>query len=153
MAVKCLSLNLFLIGFLNIVKSYQHIKACTLLGYESFGRFSDGVWKFEANIGWVTSLLEKEFYFLPPRSWVLIMTSLLLNGKKLLNYQCPSCFQCSTIPVVLEMHIHLSCCLQCLMKLTSICNKINFKFDSYSFFCVLSYLLSLKEKWIDLINF
>ena len=27
----------------------------------------------------------------------------------------------------------LSCCLRCLMKLTSICNIINFKFDSYSF--------------------
>ena len=39
------------------------------------------------------------------------------------------------------------------MKLTGICNKINIKFDSYSFICVLSYLLSQKGKWIDFINF
>ena len=31
-AVKCLSLNLFLIGFLNIVKGYQHMKACICWG-------------------------------------------------------------------------------------------------------------------------
>ena len=68
------------------------------------------------------------------------------DGEKLLDCQCPSCFQCSTIPVVLEMHIHLSCCFRCLMKLTGICDKINFKFDSYSFICVLFYLLSQKGK-------
>ena len=39
------------------------------------------------------------------------------------------------------------------MKLTGICNKINFKFDSYSFICVLFYLLSQKGTWIDFINF
>ena len=43
---------------------------------------------------------------------------------------------------VLETHINLSCCLRCLMKVTGICNKINVRFDSYSFICVLSYLLS-----------
>ena len=53
---------------------------------------------------------------------------------------------CSTIPVVLETHINFSCCLRCLMKVTGICNKINIKFDSYSFICVLSYLLSQKGK-------
>ena len=68
------------------------------------------------------------------------------DGKMLLNCKCPSCFQCSAILVVLEMHIHFSCCLWCFMKLTGICNKINFKFDWYSFICVLSYLLSQKGK-------
>ena len=63
MAVKCLSLNLFLIGFLNIVKDYQHMKSLYMLGYESFGRFSDGVRKFEAKVGWVTSFLEKKIIF------------------------------------------------------------------------------------------
>ena len=42
-AVKCLSLNLFLTGFLNIVNGYQHLKSLYMLGYESFGKFSDGV--------------------------------------------------------------------------------------------------------------
>ena len=45
---------------------------------------------------------------------------------------------CLELIDVLERHINLSCCLRCLMKVTSICNKINIKFDSYSFICVLS---------------
>ena len=36
-------LNPFLIGLLNIVKTYQHIESLYMLGYEIFGRFSDGV--------------------------------------------------------------------------------------------------------------
>ena len=69
------SLNLFLIGFLNIVKRYQHIKSLYMLGFERFGRCSDGVWKFEVKVGWVMSFFEKKLYFLPPRYRVLIMTS------------------------------------------------------------------------------
>ena len=66
MAVKCLSLNSFLTGLLNTMKGYQHIKSLYMLGYESFGRFSDGVLKFEAKVGWVMSFLEKKLYFLAP---------------------------------------------------------------------------------------
>ena len=80
-AVKYLSLNLFLTGLLNIVKGYQHIKSLHMLGYERFGRFSDGVWKFEAKVGWVTSFSEKKIYFLPPWSRVLIMTSPLMLSE------------------------------------------------------------------------
>ena len=70
----------------------------------------------------------------------------LFRWKKVTQMPMPFVFYCSTIPVVLEMHIHLSCCLRCLMKVIGICNKINFKLDSYSFIRVLSYLLSEKEK-------
>ena len=74
--------------------------------------------------------------------------------KKVTQLAMPFVFiNFSTTPVVLEMHINVSCCLRCLMKLAGICNKINFKFDSYAFICVLSYLLSQKGKWIDFINF
>ena len=76
------------------------------------------------------------------------------DGKKVTQLPMPFVFiNCSPIPLVLEMHINLSCCLWCLMKLTGICDKINFKFDSYSFIFVLSCLLSQKGKWIDFINF
>ena len=56
----------------------------------------------------------------------------LFQWKKVTQMPMPFMFYCSTIPVVLEMHIHLSCCLRCLMKVIGICNKINFKLDSYS---------------------
>ena len=50
------------------------------------------------------------------------------NGKKVTQLPMPFMFiNCSTIPVDLEMHINLSCCLWCLLKLTGICNKINCK--------------------------
>ena len=52
-----------LIGFINIVKSYQHIKSLYMLGYESFGRFSDGVRKFEAKVGWVKSFFGEKIIF------------------------------------------------------------------------------------------
>ena len=72
-----------------------------------------------------------------------------MNGLQLseaINYFDGKSYSTANALRVLEMHIHLSCCLQCLMKLTGICNKINFRFDSYSFICVLSYLLSQKGK-------
>ena len=34
-----------------------------MLGYESFGRFLDGVCKFEGKFGWVMSFLEKKIIF------------------------------------------------------------------------------------------
>ena len=49
-------------------KNYQHNKSLYTLGYESFGRFSDGVYKFDGKFGWVMSFLEKKLYFLPPQS-------------------------------------------------------------------------------------
>ena len=76
------------------------------------------------------------------------------DGKKVTQLPMPFVYiNCSPIPLVLEMPINLSCCLWSLMKLTGICNKINFRFDSYSFIFVLSCLLSQKGKWIDFINF
>ena len=66
-----------------------------------------------------------------PTIW-LSETIYYFDGKKVTQLAMPFVFiNCSTIPVVLEMHINSSCCLRCLMKLTGICNKINFKFDSY----------------------
>ena len=60
-------------------------------------------------------------YFWIVQLW-LSETINYFDGKKLLNCQCPSCFQCSTIPVVSETHTRLSWCLRCrlsccLMKL------------------------------------
>ena len=67
------------------------------------------------------------------------------DGKKVTQLAMPFVFiNCSTIPVVLEMHINLSCSLRCLMKLTGIRNKINFKFDSYS--SSVSYLICFHRK-------
>ena len=60
---------------LKYCKNDQYIKGLYTLGYESFGRFSDGVWKFEGKFGWVISFFEKKLYFFPLQSRVLIMTS------------------------------------------------------------------------------
>ena len=45
-------------------KNYQHIRACTRwVGYESFRRFSDGVWKFEGKFGWIMSFFREKIIF------------------------------------------------------------------------------------------
>ena len=79
-------------------------------------------------------------YFRIIQLW-LSKTICYLDGKKLT--QVPRSFvfiNWSTITVVLETHINLSCCLRCLTKLTDICYKIKIKYNSYSFIYVLSYL-------------
>ena len=75
MAVKCLCLNLFLIGFLNIVKNYQHIKACARRSMKVLEDFQMGYENLKGNLDGLCVFLEKKLYFLPPQSQVLIMTS------------------------------------------------------------------------------